>query len=649
MSKSQAALPSAAVSKVTVGGNSLSTATLSSVVNPTQSFALKRATFDAEGAIPTAFPGSVNRRFKVLKPGDKRTATEYTLRTDLTPVLWQQDHDVTKCAGCKREFGWFLLRHHCRCCGLCLCDSCTPIRAEYSDERVCRFCVEALAQLNAQAQKEVKERLEAGDDATKQLKTILPRFYTERFDIIQEEDAARAIMTAQVRTDRRQVGLEIKDRIKKVVGEVAEILPRRNKPVFGVRGGLLTVRVQRLRNLQPVKPYNTCAPFVFVDIDHEEKRAPVAANQVCPDCQARHYKCTKNFIVKDDELTRPAAIETIGAPMVLDFNLEHVFLFDVEDDSTGLLIWIVDPCSIPGVSVFLGIAHINIRQQGMLLAKPDKIDPRIQNIVRPYIKEQTNEDIALAEAELEQHKKEHAKRVAAQQKQLLQQQAKESAGLLPSATAADAEHAPDVDGSKSHVTDQEDRIQAALAMERRRAYGKGGIGAVAGVLDEGGEDSDNSQARLKPGTENIRVHKRDDFLNVVEHGAVDVPLVDHKPQSTMAAAKDDAERNTLRTINQSSIRVLWTFHPFKQSTESREARALRCEGCKEKDLPGFCSCDYSKKEHLEEKKIARRMEEKAKELYTIEMAARLKQAKARGEKFELPNETIEEKKTYFCC
>src|SRR5947208_1124678 len=38
---------------------------------------------------------------------------------------WQDDDDVKNCYNCKREFNFFLRKHHCRACGHIYCNDCT--------------------------------------------------------------------------------------------------------------------------------------------------------------------------------------------------------------------------------------------------------------------------------------------------------------------------------------------------------------------------------------------------------------------------------------------------------------------------------------------------------------------------------------------
>lgn len=61
-----------------------------------------------------------------------------------TAPVWQQDR--SDCGRCGARFSLLVRRHHCRCCGRCLCDKCTPNRLVLAfvdgdaPQRVCRDC-----------------------------------------------------------------------------------------------------------------------------------------------------------------------------------------------------------------------------------------------------------------------------------------------------------------------------------------------------------------------------------------------------------------------------------------------------------------------------------------------------------------------------
>jgi hypothetical protein len=61
-------------------------------------------------------------------------------------VGWIVDDDIDSCMICNREFGFFLRKHHCRCCGNLVCYICSPEfvvifeMQEMGDQRVCIQC-----------------------------------------------------------------------------------------------------------------------------------------------------------------------------------------------------------------------------------------------------------------------------------------------------------------------------------------------------------------------------------------------------------------------------------------------------------------------------------------------------------------------------
>lgn len=56
------------------------------------------------------------------------------------------DKDINNCMICNAEFGILLHKHHCRCCGNLVCDTCSPSCVEIYEmrklgpQRVCNQC-----------------------------------------------------------------------------------------------------------------------------------------------------------------------------------------------------------------------------------------------------------------------------------------------------------------------------------------------------------------------------------------------------------------------------------------------------------------------------------------------------------------------------
>lgn len=80
-------------------------------------------------------------------------AADFSMRSQMRPDLWVQDHLVENCEACSAEFGFFLRRHHCRQCGHIFCAECSdktfPLTTEdglaKQEVRVCKKCFRYLA------------------------------------------------------------------------------------------------------------------------------------------------------------------------------------------------------------------------------------------------------------------------------------------------------------------------------------------------------------------------------------------------------------------------------------------------------------------------------------------------------------------------
>eukprot|EP00658_Telonema_sp_P-2_P031543 TRINITY_DN23581_c0_g1_i2.p1 TRINITY_DN23581_c0_g1~~TRINITY_DN23581_c0_g1_i2.p1 ORF type:complete len:204 (+),score=27.56 TRINITY_DN23581_c0_g1_i2:221-832(+) len=81
----------------------------------------------------------------LLELGDDRPAG-----TGVPQPQW--DHDTSNCGRCEKEFGVvFSKRHHCRGCGINVCDGCSPHTAVFEEQmgygsapqRICKICHEA--------------------------------------------------------------------------------------------------------------------------------------------------------------------------------------------------------------------------------------------------------------------------------------------------------------------------------------------------------------------------------------------------------------------------------------------------------------------------------------------------------------------------
>jgi hypothetical protein len=87
---------------------------------------------------------------KAEKTADKREAVQLDGEPlDSTHELWMEDEKHEKCVTCVKAFGTFTRRHHCRRCGLVLCDKCSPKRGYETTSpktklRLCDGCFNSL-------------------------------------------------------------------------------------------------------------------------------------------------------------------------------------------------------------------------------------------------------------------------------------------------------------------------------------------------------------------------------------------------------------------------------------------------------------------------------------------------------------------------
>ena len=71
-------------------------------------------------------------------------------------VGWVLNGSAAKCLVCSVKFGYFLRRHHCRSCGLIICNACSKTKAmvdeldENSKTRICDICVSICESINSE-------------------------------------------------------------------------------------------------------------------------------------------------------------------------------------------------------------------------------------------------------------------------------------------------------------------------------------------------------------------------------------------------------------------------------------------------------------------------------------------------------------------
>jgi hypothetical protein len=62
--------------------------------------------------------------------------TQETERGGPRTYTWEADLDVKACRECERRFGFLVRRHHCRYCGLIVCDRCSMSRAYLNPSQI---------------------------------------------------------------------------------------------------------------------------------------------------------------------------------------------------------------------------------------------------------------------------------------------------------------------------------------------------------------------------------------------------------------------------------------------------------------------------------------------------------------------------------
>jgi len=66
---------------------------------------------------------------------------------DENNTIWQNDSEVNKCTVCSVKFSIFYRRHHCRKCGLIICNKCSNFTTNYNRYeklRICTKCTETI-------------------------------------------------------------------------------------------------------------------------------------------------------------------------------------------------------------------------------------------------------------------------------------------------------------------------------------------------------------------------------------------------------------------------------------------------------------------------------------------------------------------------
>mmetsp|Transcript_7166 Transcript_7166/g.18209 ORF Transcript_7166/g.18209 Transcript_7166/m.18209 type:complete len:143 (-) Transcript_7166:1477-1905(-) len=88
---------------------------------------------------------TVSDVLKDLRADTQRIA-EAKAAEQLSRLIWVPDQHAQQCGRCEKPFGALTWRHHCRKCGSCVCQSCSPFRQAlprigyHEPVRICYVC-----------------------------------------------------------------------------------------------------------------------------------------------------------------------------------------------------------------------------------------------------------------------------------------------------------------------------------------------------------------------------------------------------------------------------------------------------------------------------------------------------------------------------
>ncbi|CAE8695353.1 unnamed protein product, partial [Polarella glacialis] len=96
----------------------------------------------SEGREIEPLPSELRR---VPLPPPSRCSSGSSLSTSSRRPVWTPDAEAPRCQLCRRDFSFFVRRHHCRKCGRCICAECSPGESmrplfDLGYEAPCRHC-----------------------------------------------------------------------------------------------------------------------------------------------------------------------------------------------------------------------------------------------------------------------------------------------------------------------------------------------------------------------------------------------------------------------------------------------------------------------------------------------------------------------------
>lgn len=365
------------------------------------------------------------RRFKLVTRVTRTNPDIYLLETTCPEKNFQ---DAKSCPACRREFGMFRRKYHCAADGVIFCDDCMPKNDAHGTARICKACLSALQAKNQEAKDDMTRILRLGEDATRQLGQIDDVVHNSRLEIVSQEEElfdllvdyfAQSATRAKERERQRYASMEngrTSGSSRSGVWDAADNddfgagggggnggpdkSRRRTRAIFGIRSGVLTVRVHGLKRLPPVKADGMLSPFAIIEAGVQQRtsaRAVLDATSIAKLAEHRRYMLPAMTNTGNENATTRAEDDaspldntvTIVAfdftdengaamkdrdPPLLNFVLEDTFVFYIKDDRAGIRVVIIDDTTIPNVPTFLGVAYINLRKLNVLVEDATRKD-----------------------------------------------------------------------------------------------------------------------------------------------------------------------------------------------------------------------------------------------------------------------------------
>eukprot|EP01006_Ploeotia_vitrea_P002923 TRINITY_DN10963_c0_g1_i2.p1 TRINITY_DN10963_c0_g1~~TRINITY_DN10963_c0_g1_i2.p1 ORF type:complete len:642 (-),score=60.98 TRINITY_DN10963_c0_g1_i2:1862-3760(-) len=178
-------------------------------------------------------------------------------RLRLPEPHWQEDDRVKRCPDCKSTFGFTLRRHHCRGCGMIVCDDCSQQKRQFVEiglekkERCCRHCLRCPLYLTHHQERQAYVRTEHGrrtglcDDEEEERSELYLRWHLDqvesaetkaRQEIIEGETTAAAdhevtVLLLEQMNEEQEERVFIQEEQADDWGELSETMKTELKPL----------------------------------------------------------------------------------------------------------------------------------------------------------------------------------------------------------------------------------------------------------------------------------------------------------------------------------------------------------------------------------------------------------------------------------